>query len=121
MITRARRLVLFVTALLIVAAWPPQEGRSLMMKAVNRAVDPAGTLPVLPPQLGFGMGDDVQAVEERDEQVRRFDEAYDEGPLTRMRLRLKVAVDPFEKTTTRQLLLVGGLVVAFVTLGIRRG
>jgi hypothetical protein len=72
---------------------------------------------VLPPQLGFGMGDDVQAVEERDEQVRRYDAAYDEGAITRLRLRVKVAGDPFEKTTTRQLLLVAGLVVAFLAVG----
>ena len=120
-ITRAGRLLLFASTLLIVCAWPPQDGRSLLMKVVNRAADPAGVLPVLPPQLGFGMGDDVRAVEERDEQVRRFDDAYDQGPWMRMRLRMKVASDPFERTTTRQLLLVAGVVVAFLTIRPRQG
>jgi hypothetical protein len=118
-VTRAGRFVLFVTTLFIVIAWPPQQGRSLAMKTVNWLVDPGGTLPVLPPQLGFGMGDDVRAVEERDEQVRRFDEAYDQGPWMRARLQLKVANDPFDKTTTRQLLLVFGVVVLFATLRVR--
>ncbi len=112
-ITPAGRVTLFVTALIVVLLWPPQEGRSLVMKAVNRAVDPGGTLPVLPPPLGFGLGDDVRAVEEHDEQVRRYDEAYDQGAWMRTRLRLKVARDPFEKSTVRQLLLVAGIVVAF--------
>ena len=118
-VSGAGRMILFATALLIVAVWPPQNGRSLLMKTINWAVDPAGTLPVLPPQLGFGMGDDVRAVEERDEQVRRYDEAYDEGQWMRTRLRLKVAGDPFDKTTVRQLLLVVGVIVAFVA--VRRG
>jgi hypothetical protein len=118
-VSRAGRIVLFATALLIVAAWPPQTGRSLLMKTINWAVDPGGTLPVLPPQLGFGMGDDVRAVEERDEQVRRYDEAYDQGQWTRTRLRLKVAGDPFDKTTVRQLLLVVGVIVAFLAVRAR--
>jgi len=101
---------------LIVIAWPPAQGRSLIVKAVNLAVDPADSLPILPPQLDFGLSDDVQAVEMRDEIVRRYDAMYSLGGMTRVRMRLKVAEDPFDAATERQLLLVFGVVVAFLTL-----
>ena len=112
----ARGWVLFLTALAIVFAWPPDRGRSLLMKSVNWAVDPMDTLPVLPPQLGFGLSDDFRAVEERDAVVRHYDEMYDRDETTRRRMDLKVAKDPFNATTERQWLLVAGVVVAFVTL-----
>ena len=54
--------------LFVILAWPPDGDKSLLAKCVNWAVDPAGELPVLPPQLGYGLGDDPQAVEERDAQ-----------------------------------------------------
>lgn len=106
---------LFLAVLLIVVAWPPANGRSLLMKTVNVAVDPTDSLPVLPPQLGYGLSDDVRAVEERDAMVRAYDEAYDRDALTRWRLDLKVARDPFNAGTTRQLLLVFGVVAAYAT------
>jgi hypothetical protein len=116
---RRGRWWLFATALFIVCVWPPQDGRSLIMKGVNWAVDPAGTLPVLPPQLDFGLSDDPQAVELRDAMVRRYDELRARGGFMRARLDLKVARDPFEASTERQLLLVLGVVVGFLVL--RRG
>lgn len=106
----------FLTALFIVAAWPPDNGRSLLMKGVNWAVDPADTLPFLPPQLNFGLSDDPQAVEIRDELVHRYDVAFNSGVFTRWRLTMKVAEDPFEPTTSRQVLLVFGVVVAFAAM-----
>jgi hypothetical protein len=114
--TPAARWLLFLTALFIVAAWPPQTGRSLLVKGVNWAADPSGTLPALPPQLGFGLGDDVRAVEERDALVRRYDDALAQGEWMRTRLKLKEAHDPFDPVTTRQLLLVVGVVVAFIAV-----
>ena len=111
--------VLFATALLLVVAWPPDEGRSLIVKGVNWIVDPSDTLPILPPQLGFGLSDDPQAVEIRDDLVRRYDQAYRTDSLTRQRLLLKVAEDPLDRTTERQLLLIIGVVVAFAVW--RRG
>jgi len=118
-LTRASSWVLFLAVLVIIVAWPPAAGRSLVVKTVNLAVDPADRLPVLPPQLGFGLSDDVQAVEMRDEIVRRYDQMYALGGITRARMRLKVAEDPFDPVTERQLLLIFGVVVAFLTL--RRG
>jgi hypothetical protein len=108
--------VLFVTALLMVAAWPPEKGRSLLVTALNWAVDPGDSLPVLPEQLGFGAGDDVRAVEARDAEVRRYDEYLARGGFARLRLQLKVAEDPFNPVTERQLLLVAGVIVAFLVL-----
>jgi hypothetical protein len=114
--TRARSWVLLVTALFIIVAWPPDRDRSLMVKAANWAADPAGSLPVLPEQLGFGLSDDVLAVEERDAEVRRYDDVYNRGALARARLRLKVAEDPLNASTERQFLLIFGALVAFLVL-----
>ena len=107
---------LFLTAVLIVVVWPPQEDRSLFVKLVNWAVDPADTLPFLPPQLDFGLSDDPQAVEMRDELVHRYDIAYNSGAFTRWRLSLKTAKDPFNHSTERQLLLLLATVVTFIAL-----
>lgn len=106
--------LLLLIALAVVTAWPPQNGRSLGLKATSWLVDPGDTLPILPPQLGFGMGDDVMAVEMRDEMVRRYDNMYGRGGLTKLRMDLKVAEDPFTPSTERQLLLVFGVIAAFV-------
>lgn len=110
------RWLLFLTALLIVVCWPPERGSSLAITVTRFAVDPAGTLPFLPEQLDFGLSDDPQAVELRDELVRRYDVALSQGPLMRARLALKTATDPFDKTTERQVLLLFGVVVAFLVL-----
>ena len=96
---------LFGVILFVILAWPPDRDRSLLAKFVNWAVDPGGELPVLPPQLGYGIGDDPVAVEQRDAQVRRYDELFNQGGWTRTRLELKVAGDPLSRGTERQLLL----------------
>lgn len=100
----------------MIGAWPPDNDKSLAAKFVNWAVDPGGELPVLPPQLGYGVGDDPQAVEERDAQVRRYDELYSQGGWTRRRLELKVAGDPLNRSTERQLLLAIAAVAVFAVL-----
>jgi hypothetical protein len=71
---------------------------------VNWAADPFDELPTLPPQLGLGVGDDLEAVNARDAIVRHYDELYRQGGWTRRRLLLKVADDPLRPSTTRQLL-----------------
>ena len=115
-VTRRGSWILLLTALLMVATWPPDKDRSLVVKALNWSVDPADSLPVLPPQLGLGLSDDVQAVEIRDEMVRRYDVLFNSDAFTRWRLRLKVAEDPFNPATERQFLLVLGIIVAFLTV-----
>jgi hypothetical protein len=111
---------LFGVILFVILAWPPDGDRSLAAKFVNWAVDPAGELPILPPQLGYGVGDDPVAVEERDAQVRRYDELYNQGGWTRKRLELKVAGDPLSRGTERQLLLALAAAAAFGVFMIRR-
>lgn len=103
-----------VCAVLIVAAWPPRDGKSLAVTFVNWAVDPNNELPTLPDQLALGHGDDPDAVNARDMQVQQYDALYLKGGWTRKRLELKVAGDPFEPGTARQLLTVGAVLLALV-------
>lgn len=112
---------LLITTLAIVVVWPPQGGKSLALTMLNWAVDPSDQLPVLPPQLGMGLGDDPLLVEARDAEVRRFDEAFNAGGWTRQRLLLKVAGDPYDPTTTRQVLLVLGVLAWFVVWRVAGG
>ena len=86
--------MLLAIVLAVIAAWPPDGDKSLAVKFVNWAVDPRGELPVLPAQLGMGMGDDPQAVEERDAVVRHYEQLFQRGGGTRTRLEMKVAGDP---------------------------
>jgi hypothetical protein len=113
---------LVVFSLLIVAAWPPGDGKSLGAKFVNWAVDPQNELPTLPDQLALGHGDDPDAVNARDMQVQQYDALYIKGGWTRKRLELKVAGDPFDPATERQLLTVAAMMLALVVwrLGARR-
>ena len=106
--------ILVSVALFIVIAWPPAEDRSLAFKFVNWVVDPRDQLPVLPPQLGFGVGDDPVAVAEHDAQVQHYDELYAQGGWMRKRLEFKVASDPFKPSTERQLLVAFGVLSAFL-------
>src|SRR5262245_31908509 len=107
--------LLVAVSLFVVVAWPPRDDRSLAMKFVNWAVDPLDELPTLPDQLGFGVGDDPDAVYRHDLQVQQYDALYLKGGWTRLRLELKVAGDPFNPSTVRQLLVGLGVLAAFVT------
>jgi hypothetical protein len=95
---------LVVTAVAIVVMWPPAGGKSLGVTVVNWAVDPGDALPILPPQLPLGAGDDPDAVEARDTIVRDYDAMYAKGGWTRRRLALKVAGEPLRPSAMRQLL-----------------
>jgi len=106
--------ILLVVALLLVSLWPPAEDRSLALKFVNWIVDPADSLPTLPSPLTFGQSDDYAAVEAHDLQTRMYDELYAKGGWTRRRLELKVAGDPFNAATERQLLVGVGVLTAFL-------
>jgi hypothetical protein len=114
---------LVVCAVLIAVAWPPRDGKSLGAKFVNWAVDPRNELPTLPDQLALGHGDDPDAVNARDMQVQQYDALYLKGGWTRKRLELKVAGDPFDPGTERQLLTVLAVVAVLTVwrMGVRRG
>ena len=106
--------LLVVVALLIVFVWPPSGDRSLGVKFVNWAVDPQNVLPTLPDQLPLGLGDDPDAVNAHDLQTQQYDALYLKGGWTRKRLELKVARDPINPSTERQLLTALGVLTAFV-------
>jgi hypothetical protein len=106
--------LLVVVALFIVFVWPPSDDKSLAVKFVNWAVDPRDALPILPDQLVLGRGDDPDAVNARDRQVQQYDALYLKGGWTRRRLELKVARDPFNPSTERQLLIGLAVVTAFL-------
>jgi len=114
--------LLLVCSLLIVAAWPPRDDKSLAAKFVNWAVDPANELPILPDQLALGQGDDPDKVHAHDLQVQQYDALYLKGGWTRTRLELKVAGDPFNPGTSRQVLTVAAVAIGFLVwrLGGRR-
>ena len=107
--------MLLTVAMLIVVLWPPSADRSLGVKLVNWAVDPRDRLPTLPGPLALGQGDDPDAVNAHDLQTRMYDELHETGGWTRTRLELKVARDPFDPSTERQMLVAIGVVAAFVT------
>jgi hypothetical protein len=104
-----------IVALFVVGAWPPGGDKSLAIKLVNWAVDPTGELPTLPDQLALGHGDDPDAVSARDLQVQQYDALYLKGGWTRRRLELKVAGDPFNPATERQLLTALAVMTALLT------
>lgn len=106
--------VLVVVALLVVCMWPPDEGKSLAVTCVNWLVDPMGELPVMPPPLSFANGDDPAAVTEHDTQAQYYDFLYRKGGWIRRRLDLKVADDPVNPSTERQLLTALGVATAFM-------
>ena len=106
--------ILLLVALLIVAVWPPTDDRSLVVKFINWAVDPSDQLPILPGPFALGQGDDLETVNAHDLQTRMYDELYDKGGWTRMRLDLKVATDPLNPSTERQLLVGIGVLTAFL-------
>jgi hypothetical protein len=106
--------ILVLVTLVVIAAWPPQDDRSLAAKVVNWAVDPTDALPLLPDQLGLGEGDNPDAVAARDVQVQQYDALYGKGGWTRRRLLLKVAHDPLNPGTERQVLLAIGALTALI-------
>lgn len=105
---------LTIVALIIVFVWPPRDDKSLAAKFVNWAVDPWDQLPILPDQLALGEGDDPDAVYRHDLQTQQYDALYLKGGWIRRRLELKVASDPFNPTTERQVLTGIAVVTGFL-------
>jgi hypothetical protein len=101
---RAQWSIVWVVAILVVLAWPPDAGRSLGTKALNWAADPRGSLPDLPPPLPMSLGDDGDAVTAHDTQETAYYQERGRSPVTRWRMDLKTARDPFDRSTQRQLL-----------------
>ena len=114
---RAQWPILWTATVLLVLAWPPDEGRSLIVKAANWAVDPAGSLPTMPAPLPMGLGDDGDAVAAHDAEEAEYYRRRASAPATRWRMHVKGARDPFDPSTERQVL-VG--IAALSALGVWR-
>jgi hypothetical protein len=106
--------IIWPVALLLVVLWPSDEDRSLAMKAVNYLVDPAGSLPILPGPLAMGVDDDADAVAAHDAVTMEYDRLSETSSWMRTRLELKVAGDPFNPSTERQLLVGFGVIAALL-------
>ena len=101
---RAQWWIIWTVAVILILAWPPDRGRSLGVKAVNIAVDPADSLPALPPTLPMSLDDDGDAVTAHDALEREYYRARDSSTVMRWRMTLKAAGDPLDPVTERQLL-----------------
>ena len=109
--------ILWTAAVLIVLAWPPDNGKSLAVIATRWLADPAGVLPSLPDPLPMGLDDDGDAVAAHDAQESEYYRARSGPAATRLRMRLKEARSPWDVSTLRQVL-VG--VVVLSALGVWR-
>src|SRR3954453_18170421 len=101
---RAQWTIIWTVAILAVLAWPPESGRSLLLKSINRAADPADSLPALPPPLPMGLDDDGDAVSAHDAREADYYGQDNRSNLVRWRMRLKEAGEPLDPVTERQLL-----------------
>jgi len=101
---RAQWSILWTVAVLLVLAWPPDRGRSLFVKAVNWAADPTGSLPTLPAPLPRSLDDDGDAVPAHDAQETEYYRVRDSSASARWRMAVRVASDPVDPSTERQLL-----------------
>ena len=111
---RAQWSIIWTAAALLVLAWPGDTGRSLLVKAVNWAVDPAGSLPTLPAPLPMALDDDGDAVPAHDAQEAEYYRVRDRSVITRWRMTLRDAGDPFDPSTERQLLVAVAVLSALV-------
>ena len=107
---RQWRVIWVVTAVLLLF-WPLAGAHSLAAKALNFAADPLSNLPVLPPPLPMGLGDNADAVIQYDQAVSEYYDAWDSSVWIRLRIRMRDWRDPLDPTTERQML------VAFAVLG----
>jgi hypothetical protein len=101
---KAQWRIIWIVALLLILAWPADQGRSLGVKALNWMADPTGSLLTLPPPLPIGLDDNGDAVAEHDAAEAEYYRQYSSSSLTRWRLKLKSSADPFEPATERQIL-----------------
>src|SRR5262245_30278594 len=112
--------VLVAVAVALVCVWPPADDRRRAIKVVNWTVNPSVEQPVPPGPVALGAGDDTDVVAAHDMQVQAYDTPYAKGGWTRRRLEWKVARDPLNPATERQVILALGIVTAFVFWRVNR-
>src|SRR4051794_11002398 len=101
---RAQWSILWTAALLVILAWPPDNGRPLALLAARWLADPSGVLPSMPEPLPMSLDDDGDAVAAHDAREREYYGALSGSTATRWRLMLKEARLPWDVSTLRQLL-----------------
>jgi hypothetical protein len=106
--------VIAITAIVLVAGWPPEKGRSLGVKAINWIVDPADALPSMPAALPMALDDNGDAVAEHDALARDYYNALNASRATRWRMKLKETGEPLDPVTERQLLVGIGVLSALL-------
>jgi hypothetical protein len=102
---RAQWAILWPAAVLVILAWPPDAGRSLLTKSVNWAADPSGSLPALPEPLPMGLDDNGDAVAAHDAAEAEYYRRRGGPALTRWRMEWKTAGEPLDPSTERQILI----------------
>ena len=111
---RAQWAIICTVAAVFVFGWPPDRanGSSLIVKSVHWAVDPTHALPPLPPPLPPGLGDNGDVVAAHDALEAEYYRRYNSSSMTRWRMDVKTAGDPFDPTTERQVLIASAVVSA---------
>ena len=101
---KAQWRIIWIVAILLILGWPPDRGRSLGMKVINWLADPGNALPTLPEQLPVGLDDNGDAVAAHDAEEAEYYRQYQSSRLRQARMVLKVAGEPFDPSTERQVL-----------------
>ena len=104
--------IIWIVSVFLILCWPPEKGRSLGLKITNRLADPRNTLPTMPEPLPIALDDNGDAVSEHDALAAEYYRQYESSALTRYRMRLKEATDPFDPSTERQILVGIGILSA---------
>jgi hypothetical protein len=121
---RSQWLIICTIAALLVLCWPPDRGNgsSLIVKVIHWAVDPANTLPPLPPPLPPGLGDNGDAVAAHDAVEAEYFRLHNSDAMTRWRMDVKAGGDPFDPMTERQILIASAVfaALAVVKVGSRK-
>jgi hypothetical protein len=92
--------------------WPPDNSRSVAIKAINWIADPHRSLPSRPSPLAMNVDDDADAVTAHDLEEHAYESMYRGSWTGRLRLQLRDAEDPLDPSTERPLLIAVAAIAA---------
>lgn len=104
--------IIWIVTVFLILCWPPDKGRSLGVKITNWLGDPRNTLPTMPAPLPIALDDNGDVVTEHDALEAEYHRQYQGSSVTRFRMKLKEARDPFDPSTERQILAGMGILSA---------
>lgn len=93
-------------------AWPPDNGRSAAVKAINWIADPHHDLPRRPSPLAMNVDDDADVVTAHDLEEHAYESMFRGSWSARLRLRLRDAEDPLDSSTERPLIIAAAAIAA---------